>query len=57
MVGGPPWQLVEGKLRIVGHAAGRAKMGTDAATFDAFFRAEVRRWAAFVRETGLVEKP
>jgi DNA helicase-2/ATP-dependent DNA helicase PcrA len=32
VVGGPPWQLVEGKLRIVGHAAGRAKMGTDAAT-------------------------
>ena len=31
VVGGPPWQLVEGKLRIVGHAAGRAKMGTDAA--------------------------
>ena len=32
VVGGPPWQLVEGKLRIVGQAAGRAKMGTDAAT-------------------------
>jgi len=32
VVGGPPWQLVEGKLRIVGHAAGRARMGTDAAT-------------------------
>src|SRR4051794_9679102 len=32
VVGGPPWQLVEGKLRIVGHAASRAKMGTDAAT-------------------------
>ena len=32
VVGGPPWQLVEGKLRIVGLAAGRAKMGTDAAT-------------------------
>src|SRR4051794_25222951 len=31
VVGGPPWQLVEGKLRIVGQAAGRAKMGTDAA--------------------------
>jgi DNA helicase-2/ATP-dependent DNA helicase PcrA len=32
VVGGPQWQLVEGKLRIVGHAAGRARMGTDAAT-------------------------
>jgi DNA helicase II / ATP-dependent DNA helicase PcrA len=32
VVGGPPWQLVDGKLRIVGLAAGRAKMGTDAAT-------------------------
>ena len=32
VVGGPQWQLVEGKLRIVGLAAGRAKMGTDAAT-------------------------
>ncbi len=32
VVGGSPWQLVEGKLRIVGHAAGRAKMGTDGAT-------------------------
>ena len=32
-------------------------VGTDALTFDAFFRAEVRRWAAFVRENGLVEKP
>jgi DNA helicase-2/ATP-dependent DNA helicase PcrA len=32
VVGGPQWQLVDGKLRIVGLAAGRAKMGTDAAT-------------------------
>ena len=32
VVGGPQWQLVEGKLRIVGQAAGRARMGTDAAT-------------------------
>ena len=32
VVGGPQWQLVDGKLRIVGVAAGRARMGTDAAT-------------------------
>ncbi len=32
VVGGPPWQLVEGKLRIVGVAASRARMGTDPAT-------------------------
>ena len=32
VVGGPQWQLVDGKLRIVGLAAGRARMGTDAAT-------------------------
>src|SRR4051812_21848809 len=32
VVGGPPGRLVDGKLRIVGLAAGRAKMGTDAAT-------------------------
>ncbi len=31
VVGGAPWQLLDGKLRIVGHAAGRARMGTDAA--------------------------
>jgi DNA helicase-2/ATP-dependent DNA helicase PcrA len=32
VVGGPQWQLVEGKLRLVGLAASRARMGTDAAT-------------------------
>ncbi|HEY0814134.1 MAG TPA: ATP-dependent DNA helicase UvrD2 [Pseudonocardia sp.] len=32
VVGGPQWQLLEGKLRLVGLAASRAKMGTDAAT-------------------------
>jgi DNA helicase-2/ATP-dependent DNA helicase PcrA len=31
VVGGPQWQLLEGKLRVVGQAAGRAKAGTDAA--------------------------
>ncbi|MBW0105394.1 ATP-dependent DNA helicase UvrD2 [Pseudonocardia sp. KRD291] len=29
VVGGPHWQLVEGKLRIIGQAAARAKAGTD----------------------------
>ncbi|WP_214369111.1 ATP-dependent DNA helicase UvrD2 [Pseudonocardia sp. H11422] len=29
VVGGPRWQLVEGKLRFVGQAAARAKAGTD----------------------------
>src|SRR5262245_46015265 len=29
----------------------------DYAAFDAFFRAEVQRWAAFVKENGLAEKP
>src|SRR6201996_1994827 len=29
-VGGPQWQLIEGKLRVVGQAAARAKAGTDA---------------------------
>lgn len=29
VVGGSPWQLVEGKLRIVGQAAARARAGTD----------------------------
>ncbi len=29
VVGGPHWQLVEGKLRIVGQAAARARAGTD----------------------------
>ncbi|OZM83656.1 ATP-dependent DNA helicase UvrD2 [Pseudonocardia sp. MH-G8] len=32
VVGGPQWQLLEGKLRIVGQAAVRAKAGTDAAS-------------------------
>src|SRR3954469_25483627 len=31
VVGGPQWQLIEGKLRVVGQAAARAKAGTDAA--------------------------
>lgn len=31
-VGGSPWPLLEGKLRIVGQAATRARAGTDAAT-------------------------
>ncbi|RZT84163.1 DNA helicase-2/ATP-dependent DNA helicase PcrA [Pseudonocardia sediminis] len=29
VVGGPHWQLVEGKLRIIGQAAARARAGTD----------------------------
>ncbi len=32
VVGGEQWQLLEGKLRIVGQAAARAKAGTDAAS-------------------------
>ncbi|MGH3612349.1 MAG: ATP-dependent DNA helicase UvrD2 [Pseudonocardia sp.] len=32
VVGGDQWQLLEGKLRIVGPAAARAKAGTDAAS-------------------------
>jgi len=31
-------------------------IGTDYVAFDAFFRAEVKRWAEFVRENGLMEK-
>ena len=29
----------------------------DARSFDAFFRQEVARWSAFVKENGLAEKP
>jgi DNA helicase II / ATP-dependent DNA helicase PcrA len=32
VVGGEQWQLLEGKLRIVGQAAARARAGTDAAS-------------------------
>jgi DNA helicase-2/ATP-dependent DNA helicase PcrA len=32
VVGGDQWQLLDGKLRIVGQAAARAKAGTDAAS-------------------------
>jgi tripartite-type tricarboxylate transporter receptor subunit TctC len=32
-------------------------LGRDYAAFDAFFREEVKRWAAFVRDNGLMEKP
>ncbi|HVL84087.1 MAG TPA: ATP-dependent DNA helicase UvrD2 [Pseudonocardia sp.] len=32
VVGGEPWQLLEGKLRVVGQAAARARAGTDAAS-------------------------
>jgi tripartite-type tricarboxylate transporter receptor subunit TctC len=31
-------------------------VGSDAATFDAFFRAEVKRWTDFVTERGLMQK-
>ena len=41
------------KLRNIGFEP----IGTDYVTFDAFFRAEVKRWAEFVRENGLMEKP
>ena len=32
VVGGPQWQLLDGKVRLVGQSAARAKAGTDAAT-------------------------
>src|ERR687884_975206 len=32
VVGGEQWQLLDGKLRLVGQAAARAKAGTDAAS-------------------------
>jgi tripartite-type tricarboxylate transporter receptor subunit TctC len=31
-------------------------VGSDAATFDAFLRAEMKRWTAFVKERGLTEQ-
>src|SRR5213075_3186450 len=31
VIGGPQWQLLDGKLRLVGQAAARVKAGTDAA--------------------------
>jgi len=40
------------KLRNIGFEP----VGTDYVTFDAFFRAEVKRWAEFVRDNGLMEK-
>jgi tripartite-type tricarboxylate transporter receptor subunit TctC len=43
----------QSKLRNIGFEP----VGTDFAAFDQFFRAEVKRWAAFVRENGLMEKP
>ena len=42
----------QNKLRNIGFEP----VGTDFAAFDQFFRAEVMRWAAFVRENGLMEK-
>src|SRR5215468_6872216 len=41
------------KLRNIGFEP----IGTGYVTFDAFFRAEVKRWTDFVRENGLMEKP
>jgi len=43
----------QAKLRNIGFEP----VGTDFATFDAFFRSEVTRWADFVKENGLAEKP
>jgi tripartite-type tricarboxylate transporter receptor subunit TctC len=42
----------QGKLRNIGFEP----VGTDYVTFDAFFRAEMKRWGEFVRENGLAEK-
>jgi DNA helicase-2/ATP-dependent DNA helicase PcrA len=36
VVGGEPWQLLDGKLRLVGQAAARVKAGTDAASLRDF---------------------
>src|SRR5204862_4135429 len=36
VVGGPQWQLLDGKLRLVGQAAARLKAGTDAAALRDF---------------------
>ena len=36
VVGGPQWQLIEGKLRVVGQAAARVKAGTDPASLRDF---------------------
>jgi tripartite-type tricarboxylate transporter receptor subunit TctC len=41
------------KLRNIGFEP----LGEDHVAFDAFFRQEVKRWAEFVRENGLMEKP
>jgi tripartite-type tricarboxylate transporter receptor subunit TctC len=42
----------QAKLRNIGFEP----IGTDYVAFDAFFRAEVKRWTDFVRENGLAEK-
>jgi len=42
----------QAKLRMIGIEP----LEMDVATFEAFFRAEVRRWGEFVRENGLVQK-
>jgi len=39
----------QAKLRTIGFEP----VGTDAATFDRFYRAEVKRWADFVKERGI----
>ena len=41
------------RLQQVGFEATPA----DAAAFDAFFRSEPTRWAGFIKERGLLEKP
>jgi tripartite-type tricarboxylate transporter receptor subunit TctC len=41
------------KLRTIGFEP----IGADYVEFDRFFRAEVKRWAEFVKENGLVAKP
>jgi tripartite-type tricarboxylate transporter receptor subunit TctC len=43
----------QARLQAIGFEAAPA----DAAAFDVFFRGEVKRWAAFVKERGLMEKP
>jgi tripartite-type tricarboxylate transporter receptor subunit TctC len=43
----------QAKLRSIGFEP----LGMDAATFDGFYRAEVKRWSDFVKENGLAEKP
>jgi tripartite-type tricarboxylate transporter receptor subunit TctC len=45
--------LAQEKMRRIGFEP----VGSDAETFEAFYRAEVKRWADFIRERGLRARP